>query len=392
VRKAKNKAPRKKQVGSAEQTPEQTETAKKDRSTPAEEPAPVAKTKRGFCEAEQKFPKIADHPHCSRCGKELDPFRAQVTGKARGSWRCNRCNCRAVQMSRLSSWKELKDSFKDFTPEQAQAFWQEVGEAEGTKQLERIVETTMRTRKGSSKESSKGGKYLPLGVYKAKGFDTDRIEKYCTDFKDDDPVLGRCYKVRLEGDMDKSFEGTEFDKEYSKKGKQEQEKDNTGQGQEQDEDSGEDSDSSSSSKKAKKNNKNNKKDKEKDTKNKREKEKQKQEQKERKEKEKAEKAAKAKATKEKNDATKILSKLISPTCLLENELKQKLVSRLPTFALEQAKATLDTLVAIKKNAEDCIKKGSELQYTIEEVGAAVTAGQKQQAFVSTMLAAAMAAS
>lgn len=118
------------------------------------------------------------------------------------------------------------------------------------------------------------------------------------------------------------------------------------------------------------------------------KEKKEREEHEKKDTEKLERAAKAKAGKDRGDATKILSKLASATCLLESEIKQKLTTKLPTFAVNQAQSALDSLMAIKKNAEDCIKKGSELNHTLPEVADAVKTAQSQTTFLSSMLAAA----
>ena len=49
------------------------------------------------------------------------------------------------------------------------------------------------------------GQYLPLGVYQARGFDTDVIEKECTDKK----VIngfGLCYKLFIEGEKYESID------------------------------------------------------------------------------------------------------------------------------------------------------------------------------------------
>ena len=43
-----------------------------------------------------------------------------------------------------------------------------------------------------------GGEYLPLGVYKTRGFDVDAITAHCQD-RHEHPVLGTCYRVRIRG-------------------------------------------------------------------------------------------------------------------------------------------------------------------------------------------------
>ena len=47
-------------------------------------------------------------------------------------------------------------------------------------------------------DAKEGGEYLPLSVYKQHGFDTDTIAARCRDTYED-PVLGTCYRVRIRG-------------------------------------------------------------------------------------------------------------------------------------------------------------------------------------------------
>lgn len=331
------------------------------------------------------FPQLVDNPHCSKCKKQLDPFKAQVAGKARGSWKCNTCNTRSTQLSRIAAWDELNKSFKDFTPEQVTAWWQKIGEATDSKDLEKMVTETISVCNSTTKESSSGGQYLPLSVYEKRGFDIQRIQVECKDTQLH-PILGLTYKIRLSGDVDKSLETTTREKRYSKKESLNKKKRKAAS-----DDSSEASDDDDSTSSGKRGKKDKGKDKAKGKPSKKEKkvkEKKEREEHEKKDREKLERAAKAKAGKDRGDATKILSKLVSATCLLESELKQKLTTKLPTFAVNQAQSALDSLMAIKKNAEDCIKKGSELNHTLPEVADAVKTAQSQTTFLSSMLAAA----
>ena len=43
-----------------------------------------------------------------------------------------------------------------------------------------------------------GGEYLPLSVYKTRGFDVESITAHCQDTYEH-PVLGTCYRVRIRG-------------------------------------------------------------------------------------------------------------------------------------------------------------------------------------------------
>ena len=328
-------------------------------------------------EGVERYPELVDRPSCQKCGKDLDPFKAQVTGKKRGSWRCNECNTRSVQLSRLPAWQKLRASFKDFSAEQVTEFWKDAKDAHGAKALKEVVDRTLLKRKVNSKESSKGGSYLPLGVYKKLGYNTKRIKKYCKDTKHDD-VAGTCYNVKVLSDKDSTLEETELRSLLKVTGHNKDEE------QEVSEDGGDNSDSGKAKDKAAKEKA--KKDKE----EKAEKKKTKDEAEARKEAVKLERAAKVKAGRDKSDATKILSKIVPAMCLLENELKSSDTKKLPTFAVTSAKEALSNLNAVQVNAQNVLKKGDDLNFTLDAVTTRVKAAQTQQSFLASMLAAARA--
>ena len=85
------------------------------------------------------FPVVPTEPKCNRCRQPLDPLRAQITGKSGGSWRCSLCNSRAVQVTRLPSWAQLRQHLKDIPAEEAALFWSNAHSAVGKAALENCV-------------------------------------------------------------------------------------------------------------------------------------------------------------------------------------------------------------------------------------------------------------
>lgn len=178
-------------------------------ATPAEAPAPELgeielqhppSPEVGEIETHHPEFHFEDNLRCGRCKGPVDPAKVQVVGKAAGSYRCNRCNSRAVQLSRLPQWQEFSKKLKTMPAEVKAEFWAQSHKCSGPGDLkeflsereilmERITETT---------NANKSGVYQPLSWYAKQGYDAASIEKYCVD-KKEHPILGMTYRVVLEG-------------------------------------------------------------------------------------------------------------------------------------------------------------------------------------------------
>ena len=107
--KAKAKASQTKKPEASETTqPAASETMQPEASTTMQPEASEMKK----AEALQKTPQLCVTPMCCKCHRELDTYRAQITGKCRGSWKCNVCNTRYSQLQRLPMWKELSHAMQ----------------------------------------------------------------------------------------------------------------------------------------------------------------------------------------------------------------------------------------------------------------------------------------
>jgi len=110
---------------------------------------------------------------------------------------CSTCNCKGVQLyRRFGEWPPR--SFLSLGPEWQAKFWAEAAQKTSAAELEEHLINIICRQRTEREETSAGGKYLPLSVWKNKGFDADCIEANCTDFEDH-KILGRCYRVVIKG-------------------------------------------------------------------------------------------------------------------------------------------------------------------------------------------------
>ena len=143
---------------------------------------------------------------CSKCKTEVDPLRAQITGKSSGSWRCNVCNTRIVQLNRaFGEWPPAE--FHLLSDTEQSDFYKKVKACINSKKL--IEETEICLERVYIEKHSLGcvGKYLPLSVYEKKGYDIDDIQRNCKDIKEH-PVLGQTYRVGVISQEDISENST----------------------------------------------------------------------------------------------------------------------------------------------------------------------------------------
>lgn len=145
-----------------------------------------------------EMPLVKPRLLCSRCRKEVDDVRCQITGKSRAVVRCNRCNTRAVQLSRLSSWGGFSQRLRGMSEAERVDFWRSSHDAKTPEALRSFLaeKTTLASPHAERMTAQSSGSYLPLSVYSAQGYDAQRIQDFCTD-KVEDPVLGTLYRLTI---------------------------------------------------------------------------------------------------------------------------------------------------------------------------------------------------
>ena len=141
-------------------------------------------------------------PMCGKCMMPVDPLRVQLTGKVTGKWKCNKCNTRHVQLVRIFGGWPPRD-FQGLSATDQIEFWRQP--AKGPDMLKDLVIDTFAKKRIESRQNTTEGSYLPLGVYARMGYDVGVIQNQCKDTKED-PILGLCYKVKIETSAERTTE------------------------------------------------------------------------------------------------------------------------------------------------------------------------------------------
>jgi len=94
------------------------------------------------------------------------------------------------------------------------AFWLQCQELKGEAKADLARRVKRKEVQNEMDSFAEGGEFLPLGVWKTKGFDVDRIAANTTaDNKIDDLVLGLCYRVVIKSKHWKKDHGAVFEDE-----------------------------------------------------------------------------------------------------------------------------------------------------------------------------------
>ena len=155
--------------------------------------------------AVQMAPPIAQAPpSCHRCHLPVDVLKAPIVGKGAGSWRCAQCNTRGSQLSRMfGGWPT--ETFRRLAPSVQESFWQAARDKSTKQELQELWVQTLSEKRIEQEVGQIAGEYLPLSVYKTRGFDADAIVANCNDFEDH-AILGRCYRVNIRSQCSRAIE------------------------------------------------------------------------------------------------------------------------------------------------------------------------------------------
>ena len=134
-------------------------------------------------------------PVCQKCQTECDPYKAQIKTKGSQKFVCNLCNSRQVQICKMFG-KFPQEEFSELSQDQMVEFWRQARDADKTPRLKMLFVDTLVKKRVDTATASVEGKYLPLSVYAAQGFDTSQIEEKCTDIQTH-PIFGVTYRVPI---------------------------------------------------------------------------------------------------------------------------------------------------------------------------------------------------
>ena len=179
---------------------------------PASKPveAPASKPVEAFNWAELLDVSKRDS-YCSHCRMpvEADP-KTVVRKKGHQSLQCRRCHNVVSLLYRRMDMKNL-DDWKSLTPAQMANFYRSAGKCvcpmTGNLDFEKIrgclIDEISEVERHVHETKMKG-KYLPLSVWKSKGYDVEAIEK-AADWKESDMFLGGSYLYFCFGALSGTF-------------------------------------------------------------------------------------------------------------------------------------------------------------------------------------------
>jgi len=352
----------------------------------------------------------SQRPVCFKCNYECDPFRAQLKGKSPPKYVCNGCNTRQTMLSKtLSGWPS---EFRELSEEEQIAFWRSAATARTSDQLQAKLVDCLVQKRVDRQLAKVAGSYLPLSVYRAQGFDADRIERLCTDTTTH-PVLGLCYRVQIASLERSSMEESAREQVMRTLGKRlsappsgralSWENDEVAEpvidGKDSEDSNSNTSSSSSSSSDKKKSRKKKsrkskgKKSSKKEKGGKGKKGGSKKEMKAKKAQETDLKERKAASKKIQTSAQKIVTKVSVPLFALEQDMANPLFKKIAGFASESVKKSHTLLSKMKTEAQDkmaapVLENITPLSWTFDEVSEAVKTANTNSAVARSMLAAA----
>lgn len=142
-------------------------------------------------------PMTATEVLCASCGRFSEFVRCRVLSKRAGTWRCNSCNSKCATLyRRLGQWPI--SGFAALGVEEQMEFFRGLDGLSAGEMVSKVQET-LETFEEHTSEWTEGGKYLPLSVWSAKGYDTTAIaDKSRPSDVLEDSILGRCYRLRIQ--------------------------------------------------------------------------------------------------------------------------------------------------------------------------------------------------
>jgi hypothetical protein len=292
-------------------------------------------------------------------------------------------------------------------------FWKDAAKADNLHKLKEHVVHSLTISRIEQETTRFGGEYLPLSVYKARGFDVDDIADKCKD-TESHPVLGTCYRVNVRGVFSDTIEQMVREELNESKGKRQMSKgkgDDEGPkakmskgsdgepavSENEPSSSCSDSDSSTSSssdkKKKKKKKKGAKDKKEKGKKNKKDKKEKpgkkddaaKEERKRLDERKKAEKKAANANTK---FASRVVAKLQPLALALKRDLGDKHLKHVPDFSKVPAKKAYNEIKKLQEQCEKVLDKRGEiaLEANIETIDQQAKEATHASSLLASLLA------
>ena len=138
---------------------------------------------------------LKEEGRCSKCGNMVQRSKAKISGKGNSYWVCKVCHTRCRQLSTTySGWPP--QHFKQLSEEKKQEFFTMIKNLRCGKQLKMYTNNFFRTIAEENHGTKDKITYLPLSVWKSRGFSVKRIRKRCKDVQIHN-VLGKMYGLEI---------------------------------------------------------------------------------------------------------------------------------------------------------------------------------------------------
>ena len=126
--------------------------------------------------------KIEEEGRCGKCGDMVKRSMAKLSGKQKSYWVCKTCHSRCSQLYQIfGSWPPA--NFKTLSAEKKSQFHESIKTVYGKKSLKLHTTNFFRTTLENSKGTQDKKEFLPLSVWKSRGFNVRRIKKRCKDIQ-----------------------------------------------------------------------------------------------------------------------------------------------------------------------------------------------------------------
>ena len=135
--------------------------------------------------------KIEEEGRCGKCHNMVEKSRAKISGKGKNYWVCKTCHTRCTQLSNIYGGWPPKH-FKLLSPEKRVTYFNDIKEIHDQKELQLHTANFFRTTMEDNKGTKDTIEYLPLSVWKQRGFNVRKIKRRCTDIQHHN-VLGKLY-------------------------------------------------------------------------------------------------------------------------------------------------------------------------------------------------------
>ena len=145
---------------------------------------------------------------CNWCNSFVSIDRVRITSKAQCKYKCHRCQSTMSKISQTEG-KWPTTEFLALSESEQATFYQQAAQEKNASKIVKMVHDAIEKYRVRENQWELGGQFLPIGVWVAKGWNRELIEKN-TDPSDIiyTPQGGYCYRVKILATSERGIEGS----------------------------------------------------------------------------------------------------------------------------------------------------------------------------------------